>query len=293
LSLLSDRRGAARAPISLMALPRACLLLLAFLMLALRPDAALAQTFPPLTGRVVDTANLLDPATSQQIEQKLAALEQTTGRQVVVATVPSLDSYEISDYGYRLGRSWGIGEKDENNGLVLLVAPNERRLTIRVGYGLEPIFTDALSGRIIRDVITPRFKAGDMAGGINAGVDEIVRILELPPDQQRKVAADAGRRQQNFTAHDIGSAIVIVIFILVFVLLPLSRGMGRGRRYRGGINPIIIWGVDAALRGAFRDRDDDHWGGGGGWGSGGGWGGGGGFSGGGGSFGGGGASGGW
>ena len=94
-----------------MALPRACLLLLAFLMLALRPDAAAAQTFPPLTGRVVDAASLLDPATSQQIEQKLAALEQTTGRQVVVATVPSLEGYEIGDYGYRLGRTWGIGEK--------------------------------------------------------------------------------------------------------------------------------------------------------------------------------------
>lgn len=277
-----------------MALPRACLLLLALLMLALRPDAAGAQTFPPLTGRVVDAANLLDPSQSQQIEQKLAGLEQTTGRQVVVATVPSLQGYEISDYGYRLGRTWGIGEKKENNGLVLLVAPNERRLTIQVGYGLEPIFTDALSGRIIRDVITPYFKAADMAGGINAGVDEIVRILELPPDQQRKVAADAARQQKNFTADDIGQAILIVIFILVFVLLPLSRGMRRGRRYRGGINPIIIWGVDAALRGAFRDHDDDHWGGWGG-GGGGGWGGGGGggFSGGGGSFGGGGASGGW
>jgi len=278
----------------MIALRRHCLLLLALLMaaLALRPDAALAQSFPPLTGRVVDAAQIIDPATAQQITQKLAALEQTTGRQVVVATVPSLEGYDVGDYGYRLGRTWGLGEKEENNGLLLLVAPNERRLTIQVGYGLEPIFTDALSGRIIRNVITPRFKAGDMIGGINVGVDEIIRILELPPDQQRQVAADAGRRQQGHSGKDIGSAIAIVFFILVFVLLPLSRAARGGRRYRGGISPIVIWGIDAALRGAFRD-DDDHRGG-GGWG-GGGWGGGGGggFSGGGGSFGGGGASGGW
>jgi len=277
----------------MMALHRACLLLLALLMLALRPDAALAQSFPALTGRVVDAANILDPGTEAQITQKLAGLEQTTGRQVVVATVPSLDGNEISDYGLQLGRAWGIGEKDKNTGAVLLVAPNERRMTIQVGYGLEPILTDALSGRIIRDVITPHFKADDMPGGIDAGVNEIIRILELPPEEQRKLAADVGRQQQQFDGQDIGSAVFVLIIIFFFVLLPIMRGMRGGRRYRGGISPIVIWGVDAALRGAFRDHDDDGggWGGGGGGGWGGG--GGGGFSGGGGSFGGGGASGGW
>ena len=276
------------------ALRHACLLLIAALLLALCPDAALAQSFPALTGRVVDNADLLDPAQEQALTAKLAGLEQTTGRQLVVATVPSLDGYEISDYGYQLGRAWGIGEKDKNTGAVLLVAPNERRLTIQVGYGLEPILTDALSGRIIRDVITPRFKAGDYAGGIDAGVDQIIHILELPPDEQRKLAAEAGRSRNDFSARDIGPGIIFLIFILMFVVLPLIGSRGRGRRYRGGINPIIIWGADAALRSIFNDRDDDHWGG-GGWG-GGGWGGGGGgggFSGGGGSFGGGGASGGW
>ncbi len=161
------------------ALPRFCLALLAvlLLLLALRPDAALAQSFPPLTGRVVDNANLLDPATEQAITQKSEELERTTGQQLVVATVPSLDGYDIADYGYQLGRAWGIGEKDKNNGVILLVAPNERRVRIEVGYGLEPVLTDALSGRIIRDVVTPRFKAGDFPGGISAGVDEIARII--------------------------------------------------------------------------------------------------------------------
>jgi uncharacterized protein len=270
-----------------MAVRRIFLILLAALLLALRPGVALAQTFPPLTGRVVDNANLLDPATIQAITQKSEALERTTGRQLVVATVPSLDGYEISDYGYRLGRAWGLGEKDKNNGVLLLVAPNERRLTIQVGYGLEPVFTDALSGRIIRDVITPRFKAGDFPGGISAGVDEIVRIISLPPDQQRKVVENAGRSGNKTSGSDIVHALIIVGFVLFFIALPLARGMRGGRRYRGGIHPIVIWGADAALRSIFSDRG----GGGGGWGGGGG--GGGGFSGGGGSFGGGGASGGW
>jgi len=272
-------------------LSRFCLAFLAVLLLTLRPDAALAQTFPPLTGRVVDNANLLDPATEQSIAQKSEALERTTGQQLVVATVPSLDGYEISDYGYQLGRSWGIGEKDKNNGVILLIAPNERRMTIQVGYGLEPVLTDALSGRIIRDVITPRFKAGDMAGGISAGVDEIARIIELPPDQQRKLASDAERSQHRGSGVQIGPGIFLLIFIVFFVVLPMLGRLRGGRRYRGGISPIVIWGVDAALREAFRDRDGG--GGGGGWGGWGGGGGGGGFSGGGGSFGGGGASGGW
>ncbi|MBT2187140.1 TPM domain-containing protein [Sphingobium nicotianae] len=274
------------------ALRRTCLILLATLLLALRPDAALAQTFPALTGRVVDNANLLDPATEQAISQKSEELERTTGRQLVVATVPSLDGYDVSDYGYRLGRAWGLGEKDKNNGVLLLIAPNERRLTIQVGYGLEPVFTDALSGRIIRDIITPMFKAGDFPGGISAGVDEIVRIIQLPPDQQRKLAADAGQQHRTGGNNGFG-AILVVFFVMFFVVLPLLRGARGGRRYRGGISPVVVWGAGEVLRSIF-DNDDRH--GGGGWGGGGGFGGGGGgggFSGGGGSFGGGGASGGW
>jgi len=269
------------------ALHRACFLLLAALLLALRPDAALAQSFPELTGRVVDAADLLDPAMEAALIQKSEQLEQTTGRQLVVATVPDLEGREISDYGYQLGRHWGVGDRETNSGVLLLVAPNERRLTIQVGYGLEPILTDALSGRIIRDTITPRFKADDYPGGINAGVNEIVRILELPPEEQRKVAAAAASENQRHSGRDFGSAIFFIIFILLFVVLPTFGRMRGGRRYRGGIHPIIIWGAEAALRGTMGGK-------GGGWGSGGGgWGGGGGFGGGGGSFGGGGASGGW
>jgi uncharacterized protein len=266
------------------ALPRLCLGLLAALLLLLRADGAWAQGFPPLTGRVVDAAQLLDPAAEAALTAKSEALERTTGRQLVVATVPDLEGYEIADYGYRLGRAWGIGERETNSGVLLLVAPNERRLTIQVGYGLEPVLTDALSGRIIRETITPRFKAGDFPGGISAGVDEIVRILELPPEEQRKLAAGAERSARQGQAGNIAPAIIFGLFVVMFILLPLLGRLRGGRRYRGGIHPIVIWGAEAALRAALDKSDGGGWGGGGG---------GGGFSGGGGSFGGGGASGGW
>ncbi|MBN8831071.1 MAG: methanol dehydrogenase, partial [Sphingomonadales bacterium] len=124
----------------------------------------------------------------------------------------------------------------------------------------------------------------DFPGGISAGVDEIIRIIQLPPEEQRKLVENAGRTRNQTSGNDIVHALIIVGFVIFFVVLPLARGARGGRRYRGGIHPIVIWGADAALRSIFNDRNDR-----GGWGGGGG----GGFSGGGGSFGGGGASGGW
>src|SRR5206468_8352954 len=104
---------------------------------------AFAQTFPPLTGRVVDQAHLLSPEQVQDLTSKSAALEAQTGRQLVVATVSSLEGYPVEDYGYRLGRAWGIGQKGKDNGAILLVAPNEHKVRIEVGYGLTPFMTDA------------------------------------------------------------------------------------------------------------------------------------------------------
>lgn len=246
-----------------------------------------AQTFPKLTGRVVDQANLLDPAQEAALTAKLAGLETRTKRQLVVATLDSLDGYEISDYGYRLGRAWAIGqdgkgESEKDNGAILIVAPNERKMRIEVGYGLEPVLTDGLSSTIIRNDITPRFKDGDFAGGIDAGVDRIVAQLELPADEAMKIAADAQQSQQSDEGFPLG-AIIFMLFIIFFVVIPIIRSInGGGRKHRrGGVGPVIIWG-------------GNDWGGGGGgssWGGGGGFGGG--FGGGGGSFGGGGASGGW
>lgn len=252
------------------------------LLLALTGQAAVAQDFPKLTGRVVDQADLLDPQQEAALTAKLAGLETRTKRQLVVTTLSSLEGYEISDYGYRLGRQWalgqdGKGETEKDNGAILIIAPKERKMRIEVGYGLEPVLTDGLSSSIIRNDITPRFKDGDFAGGINAGVDRIVTQLELPADEAAKIASAA----QEPRGRDEGgpfSAIIFVLFLIFFVFLPMFRSSnvsGRKHRRGGGIAPVIIWG------------------GGGGFGGGGGGFGGGGFGGGGGSFGGGGASGGW
>ena len=251
-------------------------------LLVLTGQAAFAQTFPKLTGRVVDQANLLDPAQEAALSAKLEGLETRTKRQLVVTTLNSLEGYEISDYGYRLGRTWalgqdGNGESEKDNGAILIIAPNERKMRIEVGYGLEPVLTDGLSSSIIRNDITPAFKAGDFPAGINAGVDRIITQLELPADEATKIAAAAQTNRQSDEGFPIG-AIIFMLFIIFFVILPIIRSLsGGGRKHRrGGGGPVIIWG-------------GNDWGGGGGSS----WGGGGGFGGGGGSFGGGGASGGW
>jgi len=257
-------------------------------LLVLTGQSAFAQTFPKLSGRVVDQANLLDPAQEAALTAKLEGLETRTKRQLVVATLNSLEGYEISDYGYRLGRTWalgqdGKGETEKDNGVILIVAPNERKMRIEVGYGLEPILTDGLSSTIIRNDITPAFKAGDFPAGINAGVDRIITQLELPADEAAKIASAAQQNQGQDEGFPLG-AIIFMLFILFFVVLPIIRSLnGGGKKHRrsGYGGPVIIWG-------------GNDWGGGGGGSSWGGAGGGfGGFSGGGGRFGGGGASGGW
>jgi uncharacterized protein len=259
--------------------------LLIVLLLALTGQAAVAQNFPKLTGRVVDEANLLDPQQEAALSAKLEGLEARTKRQLVVTTLASLEGYEISDYGYRLGRAWAIGqdgkgETEKDNGAILIVAPNERKMRIEVGYGLEPVLTDGLSSTIIRNDITPRFKEGDFAGGISAGVDRIVTQLELPADEAAKIASAAQQGNKRDKGISFG-AIIFILFMIFFVFLPMIRSTnGGGRKHRrSGMGPVIIWGG-----GGF---------GGGGFGGGGFGGGGGSFGGGGGSFGGGGASGGW
>jgi uncharacterized protein len=126
-----------------------------------------------LTGRVVDDAKLLSPADEQALKADLKALEDKSSDQVVVVTVPSLQGYSIEDYGYQLGRHWGVGTKQLNNGVLLIVAPNERKVRVEVGRGLEPTLTDALSKIIIANTILPRFRAGDFAGGIKDSMRNI------------------------------------------------------------------------------------------------------------------------
>ena len=269
---------------------------LALLAALLLLSPAGAQTFPPLTGRVVDAAGLLDPATEADLTRELQAFEAKSSDQVVVATVPDLQGYEIEDYGYRLGRAWGIGQKGENNGVILLVSRGDRRVRIEVGYGLEGTLTDALSRLVIEGDILPRFRANDYAGGIKAGTQAILQILG---GDAAEVKARA-ERNSGWQEGDGGGWLTlgVILFILAVAIGPLVLAFlarlfgGGGRGGPGGGTPLPARRRRRAL------PVGPVWGGGmgSGWG-GSGWGGGGsssgGFSGGGGSFGGGGASGSW
>lgn len=246
---------------------------------------ASAQQFPALSGRVVDAANILSPQTETELTARLEALETLSQRQVVVATIADLEGNDVADYGYRLGREWAIGGKDRNDGVILLIAPNQRRMRIEVGYGLEPVLTDALSAEIIRNEITPRFRDGDFDGGVTAGVEAIARQLTLPPEEAQAIAASAAEQAEGSSAVPIALFWVFVLVVIVIIIVS-NRGGGKrykSRRRRGGA-PVIIWGGGSPGWGSA-----SSWGG-GGFSGGGGFGG---FSGGGGSFGGGGASGGW
>ena len=267
---------------------------LLFLLLLLVAAPATAQNFPELTGRVVDQANLLSPEQEAELTGRLEALERASSRQLVVATIASLEDYPIEDYGYQLGRHWGIGQSEANNGVILIVAPNEKKVRIEVGYGLEPILTDALSHQIIQNQILPRFREGDFPGGITAGADAIIQQLQAPPEQAEQRALEAAQAQQSGGGGGSIFPLIFWIVVLMFVVIPLLRSGFGGRKYRGRRRrrggPVIIWGPGLGSGGWSSGSSGSSWGG---WGSGGGGGGFGGFSGGGGSFGGGGASGGW
>ncbi|MDB5984290.1 MAG: rane protein [Pseudomonas sp.] len=234
------------------------------LLLACATVVLAALVFPPLTGRVVDTAQLIDAQTRAQLTQMLDAHEQTTGEQLVVVTLPNLQGTSIEDYGYQLGRAWGIGQKDKNNGALLIVARDDRKVRIEVGYGLEERLTDAQSSVIINQIIAPAFKAGNFSGGISQGTQAMLQVLGGDPLAEPEPAAD------NAGDSDSGDIIQTVLFFVLFLIIVfLSTRWGGGGRSGGGFI------------------------GGGGFGASGSGGGGGGFSGGGGSFGGGGASGSW
>lgn len=242
-----------------------------------------APTFPNLTGRVVDDAHILSPDVTAQLTQKLADLEQRTSRQLVVVTLPSLQGYEIEDYGYQLGRAWGIGQKKLDNGALFIVAPKEHRVRIEVGYGLEPVLTDALCSVILNETVLPKFRAHDMQGGVVGGTDAIVKQLLLDAPAAKAKVAQAEQQVKRHRGSGLNPGTIIFIVIIgIFVLTRIFRSGGYGG---GGLGAALPWIVLGSM------------GRGGGWGGGSSWGGGGfgggGFSGGGGSFGGGGASGGW
>lgn len=207
-------------------------------------DAWAAPTFPTLTGRVVDDAHILNAQTVNDVTQKLAALEAKTSRQLVVVTLPSLQGYDISDYGYQLGRAWGIGQVKLNNGVLLIIAPTEHKARIEVGYGLEPIITDALSEVILQSAVLPKFRSGDYNAGVEGGVDALIQQLSLDTStaEARAAAAEQQAQSDNGAGQPGGiGALIILIFIVVAIfrvfggwgLLPFLF-MGGGRGYGGG-----------------------------------------------------------
>jgi uncharacterized protein len=238
--------------------------------LSLNPAEAATPDFPELTGRVVDQAGILSADTTRELDGILAGDEKQSGRQIVVVTLKSLQGFSIEDYGYQLGRHWGIGQKDKNTGALVIVAPNEHETRIEVGYGLEGDLTDAKSGVIINRLMLPAFRKGDYDAGVMNGTKAVLATLGntnyAKPDYSRPVEDE----------EPSGWMTALIIFAVIFFFA--------GRSF---FWPLLFMG---GFGGGWGGRD--RWGGGGGFG-GGSWGGGGGFSGGGGSFGGGGASGRW
>lgn len=241
---------------------------------------ALAFTFPPLTGRVVDEAGVMSGASRSGLEAKLKDLEDKSGIQLVVATVKSLQGGDIETYANELFRTWKLGQAQKNNGVLLLIAPNEHKVRIEVGYGLEGTLTDALSSVIISSAIIPRFRVNDFSGGIERGVDGIISVLRGDSaDWQPKVDVRADDRSATFAELFPFLFFGLMIFV-IWYMAGNANGTQSGRYVRRGGRTI------------FLPYGGPGWGS--GWGGGFGGGGfGGGFSGGGGSSGGGGASGGW
>jgi uncharacterized protein len=261
---------------------RAFLTTLALVIVVLVTGLPIAQAadpvFPPLTGRIVDEAGLLTPEDEAELTATLQSLEGTSSDQLAIVTLNSLQGFPIEDFGYKLGRHWGIGQAGKDNGVLLIVAPNERKVRIEVGKRLEPLLTDAMSRIIIENAILPGFRRGDFAGGIRAGVRDIKDVLLGDAEAVKQRAR--GMHEAPETDWVALAIIAIWIAIVLYSIyqqqqqarqFPQSARQGRRRRY--GDDRIII------LPGG-----SGHWSGGGG---GGGW------SGGGGTFSGGGASGSW
>ena len=292
-------------PLTLMRQGRLAALLLAILAMMLIAfvvplGPAFAQDFPKLTGPVVDQADILTPDQEAVLDSKIRGLQAKTQRQMTIATVNTLDGYDVSDYAIRLGEHWQLGDKARDDGLVLLIAPNDKKMFIATGRGTEVYVTDFFAGQVIRNTLRPAFQSGDFFGGIDKATDQLIERMQLSPEELAALAKEQAERDaEESSGIDMGTVIFWLI-IFFFFILPLIRSFARaGRKHKskrkkpwdkdddddddwggGWGSPIIIWGGSGSGGGS-------SWGGGGGGFGGGGW------SGGGGSFGGGGAGGGW
>ena len=248
--------------------PRIPLVVLAWLACAIA--FAVALDFPTYTGRVVDEAGILDAGLRASLTQKLADLEARTTDQFVVVTLKSLQGTTIEDFGVQLGRTWKIGQKDKNNGVLLIVAPTERKVRFEVGYGLEGTLTDAITRIIIESAIVPRFRANDIPGGISQGVDDIIRILAgddrakltaiLEAQQQiqlqREIAEQYQQRENERDAHNRKALFWIGGFMLLWCILFIRIVVVQHRKLKAHGRPIfeIHHALGAAAVGATAAR---------------------------------------
>jgi uncharacterized protein len=252
-----------------------------FLSLLLISYAGFAQNFPAKPNTLVnDYTQTLSPQETASLENKLVAFNDSTSIQIAVAFIPSLEGYEIADYSVNLFRKWGIGGKEKNTGILMVIAKNDRKVWITTGYGMEGSLPDNIAKRIIENEIKPNFKEGNYYAGINAGTDAIISFTkgEYKADKPKK---------QNEKSIPAGLLILIIVVIIVFIS---KGGGGNGGRNviggRGGAN-MLWWSLLAGMAGSGSRSGGNYDGG--GFGSGGG-----GFGGfGGGSSGGGGAGGSW
>jgi uncharacterized protein len=247
-----------------------------------------AQDFPQKsTTLVTDYTGTLSATQQQALEDKLVAFNDSTSTQIAVVIIKSVGDYDIAEYATQLGRKWGIGQQGKNNGILLLVALGDRKVTIQTGYGAEGAVPDITTHEIIENDITPNFKQGNYYGGIDAATNSLIKYMkgEYKAPAKAKQGAQGG-----------GGSILIVIIIVVVIIILMRKGGGGGGSQiiggRGGSSPFWWFLLGNALGGGGRSGGSGWGGGGSGWG--GGSGGGGGFGGfGGGSFGGGGSSGSW
>jgi uncharacterized protein len=247
-----------------------------FFSFALMAVIAVSQQLPPKPATLVtDYTNTLSESDRQLLEKKLVAFNDSTSTQIAVVLIKSTGQYDINDYAVKLGRAWGVGQKDKNNGIVILVAITDHKVSIQTGYGAEGAVPDATTSEIIQNDITPRFKAGDYYGGLDAATTDLMKSL--------RGEYKAAPVNDNSSA---GGGIFILIFIVVIVLIIIFRGRGGGGQIYGGRGAASpFWWF---LGGSMLGRGSSSGWGGGNSGGGGGFGG---FEGG--SFGGGGSSGSW
>jgi len=200
----------------------------ALLALALLSPLASALEVPYLSGRINDDAHLLDAATASSLEQTLKSYEEKTGQQIAVLTIPSLEGEPLEDFSLKVSRTWKLGRAGKNDGILLLIAKNDRKMRIEVGYGLEGTLPDALCGRIVRDEIVPKFRENDFSGGISAGVNAILSVLagEYSPSERTSPSGNShsGSSRNDFAGMGLLEKILVSCF--VFGILGLFEGIG-------------------------------------------------------------------